>query len=274
MRTPALVATPAPTACDADAVCGGRGDCETVAGLADGARLCHCYAGFYGPTCQFDEARELDASAMLSLDVAYGLAKRPGKATARHRGGKPRYRSFDLADRDVQAFVLETCRLAKATDSLRVRARNTVCVLEIFESEFLEPRGMALPLSPRDFERHLNTFAKSRVLLDGASIDHWVGFDCDTGDVAWLRDRFTLADREDSDVADRSKLFKKWRDFLDDRGDARPEGVSKPIMASEDEVMTSLEANIVRSSVIAALVSVACAFGCVLLLTRALFTRV
>ena len=92
-----------------------------------------------------------------------------------------------------------------------------------------------------------------------------------TGDVAWLRDRFTLADREDSDVADRSKLFKKWRDFLDDRGDARPEGVSKPIMASEDEVMTSLEANIVRSSVIAALVSVACAFGCVLLLTRALF---
>ncbi|KAH8091309.1 hypothetical protein JL720_6204 [Aureococcus anophagefferens] len=176
---------------------------------------------------------------------------------------------------DVDAFVLETCRLAKATDSLRVRARNTVCVLEIFESEFLEPRGMALPLSPRDFERHLNTFAKSRVLLDGASIDHWVGFDCDTGDVlcdvAWLRDRFTLADREDSDVADRSKLFKKWRDFLDDRGDARPEGVSKPIMASEDEVMTSLEANIVRSSVIAALVSVACAFGCVLLLTRALF---
>ena len=271
VRTPAPVATPAPTACDADAVCGGRGDCETVAGLADGARLCHCYAGFYGPTCQFDEARELDASAMLSLDVAYGLAKRPGKATSRHRGGKPRYRSFDLADRDVQEFVLETCRLAKATDSLRVRARNTVCVLEIFESEFLEPRGMALPLSPRDFERHLNTFAKSRVLLDGASIDHWVGFDCDTGDVAWLRDRFTLADREDSDVADRSKLFKKWRDFLDDRGDARPEGVSKPIMASEDEVMTSLEANIVRSSVIAALVSVACAFGCVLLLTRALF---
>ena len=271
VRTPAPVATPAPTACDADAVCGGRGDCEAVAGLADGARLCHCYAGFYGPTCQFDEAKELDASAMLSLDVAYGLAKRPGKATSRHRGGKPRYRSFDLADRDVQAFVLETCRLAKATDSLRVRARNTVCVLEIFESEFLEPRGMALPLSPRDFERHLNTFAKSRVLLDGASIDHWVGFDCDTGDVAWLRDRFTLADREDSDVADRSKLFKKWRDFLDDRGDARPEGVSKPIMASEDEVMTSLEANIVRSSVVAALVSVACAFGCVLLLTRALF---
>ena len=271
VRTPAPVATPAPTACDADAVCGGRGDCEAVAGLADGARLCHCYAGFYGPTCQFDEAKELDASAMLSLDVAYGLAKRPGKATSRHRGGKPRYRSFDLADRDVQAFVLETCRLAKATDSLRVRARNTVCVLEIFESEFLEPRGLTLPLSPRDFERHLNTFAKSRVLLDGASIDHWVGFDCDTGDVAWLRDRFTLADREDSDVADRSKLFKKWRDFLDDRGDARPEGVSKPIMASEDEVMTSLEANIVRSSVIAALVSVACAFGCVLLLTRALF---
>ena len=271
VRTPAPVATPAPTACDADAVCGGRGDCEAVAGLADGARLCHCYAGFYGPTCQFDEAKELDASAMLSLDVAYGLAKRPGKATSRHRGGKPRYRSFDLADRDVQAFVLETCRLAKATDSLRVRARNTVCVLEIFESEFLEPRGLTLPLSPRDFERHLNTFAKSRVLLDGASIDHWVGFDCDTGDVAWLRDRFTLADREDSDVADRSKLFKKWRDFLDDRGDARPEGVSKPIMASEDEVMTSLEANIVRSSVVAALVSVACAFGCVLLLTRALF---
>ena len=271
VRTPAPVATPAPTACDADAVCGGRGDCEAVAGLADGARLCHCYAGFYGPTCQFDEAKELDASAMLSLDVAYGLAKRPGKATSRHRGGKPRYRSFDLADRDVQAFVLETCRLAKARDSLRVRARNTVCVLEIFESEFLEPRGLTLPLSPRDFERHLNTFAKSRVLLDGASIDHWVGFDCDTGDVAWLRDRFTLADREDSDVADRSKLFKKWRDFLDDRGDARPEGVSKPIMASEDEVMTSLEANIVRSSVIAALVSVACAFGCVLLLTRALF---
>ena len=195
----------------------------------------------------------------------------PGEPSSRHRSGKPRYRHLDLADPSVQTYVRDTCVLAKEADSLRVRRRNTICVLDVFESDYLAPRGLELPLSRRAFQRHLATFANSNVLLDGSTLDHWLGVDCDSGRVTFVRDRYTLNVRDDASVDFRVKLFKKWRKFVDARAAARPAGATRPIMASDLEVMTSLEANIVRGSVVAALLSVAAAFVCVLGLTQALF---
>ena len=232
---------------------------------------CDCFAGYYGARCQFAEDRELDASAMLTLDVVYGLRKRPGRVTSRHRGGKPRYGTLDLGNARVQEWVRDTCREARAKATLFVRTRNTICVLDVFEAEYLAPRGLSLPLPQDDLRRHLAGFAASKVLLEGQSLDHWIGIDCDTGEVAWLRDRFTLRYSTNANVDDREDLFSDWRKFLDGRGDLRPNGVSRPIMASDDEVMTLLEANILFGSVVSALVSVTCAFVCVLALTRAVF---
>lgn len=208
---------------------------------------------------------------MVALDVVHGLAQRPGRPTSRHRSGRPRYRDLDLADPDVQVYLRDTCVAAKGASKLRVRARNTICVLDVFETDYLAPRGLELPLSRRDFRRHFDTFGKSRVLLDGSTLDHWVGFDCDTGDPTWIRDRYTLNVRENADVGVREGVFKKWRAFAEERAKVRPRGATRAVVASDNEVMTALETNIVRNSAIAALISVGAAFVCVLALTGALF---
>ena len=64
-------------------------------------------------------------------------------------------------------------------------------------------------------------------------------------------------------------MYQEWRDYLDDRASGRPAGVGRALLASSQEVMASLETNIVTGSLAAAGISVAACFACVLLLTRA-----
>jgi len=165
-------------------------------------------------------------------------------------------------------FVHGNCEKALDKEPLNARARNTICVLSEFQGRYLAPRNLALPLSREDFIRHFDEFRSSRVLLDGNGLDHWVGFDCTTGRATWLRDRYVLNVRRDASVDDRSKVFAKWRKWLEDRAKARPDGATKPILASRDEVMANLESNIVQGSVVAALLSVGASLVCMLCLTR------
>ena len=37
------------------------------------------------------------------------------------------------------------------------------------------------------------------------------------------------------------EIFDKWRSFLENRGDKRPKGASKPILAAGDEVAAGAE---------------------------------
>ena len=61
-----------------------------------------------------------------------------------------------------------------------------------------------------------------------------------------------LTVRKDAAVEDRLDVFQEWRDYLDDRASGRPAGVGRALLASSQEVMASLETNIVTGSLAAA----------------------
>ena len=120
-----------------------------------------------------------------------------------------------------------------------------------------------------DFRNLFAEFRQSNVLLDGSRVEEWIGFDCATNEATWVRDNIVLTVRKDAAVEDRLDVFQEWRDYLDDRASGRPAGVGRALLASSQEVMASLETNIVTGSLAAAGISVAACFACVLLLTRA-----
>ena len=208
---------------------------------------------------------------MVSLDLVHGLKQRPGRPTARFRSGRPRYRrAFDLADPDVQVYVRDSCLNAVGKSKLKANTAHSVCLLDIFETAFLAPRGLELPVEPRNkFVELFADFRQSNVLLDGSRVEEWIGIDCATNEATWIRDHIVLTVRRDSSVEDRLDIFGEWRDYLDERADGRPAGVGRALLASSQEVMASLEANIVENSLIAATLSVCSCFFCVLALTRA-----
>ena len=259
--------TAAPSVCTNDGYCRGAGQCYYDDG---GVNRCECFAGFSGTRCETADVSYLDPGAMVNLDVVHGLKQRPGKPTARYRFGKPRYRgAFDLGDPEAQIYVRDTCLNAVGKSKLKVNAVHSICLLAIFETEFLEPMGLALPLGSDDFRNLFAEFRRSNVLLDGSRVEEWIGFDCVTNEATWVRDNIVLTVRRDSSVEDRLKIFGEWRDYLDDRADKRPAGVGRALLASSQEVMASLESNIVGGSLAAAAISVAACFACVLALTRA-----
>ena len=207
---------------------------------------------------------------MVTLDLVHGLKQRPGKPTARYRFGKPRYRgAFDLAEPEAQVYVRDTCLKAVGKSKLKANSVHSICVLSIFETDFLAPMGLALPLGRDDFRNLFAEFRQSNVLLDGSRVEEWIGFDCATNEATWIRDHIVLTVRRDSSVEDRLDVFREWRDYLDERADGRPAGAGRALLASSQEVMASLETNIVTGSLAAAGISVAACFACVLLLTRA-----
>ena len=208
---------------------------------------------------------------MVSLDLVHGLKQRPGRPTARFRSGRPRYRrAFDLADPDVQVYVRDSCLNAVGKSKLKANTAHSVCLLDIFEAKFLAPKGLGLPVEPRDkFVELFADFRQSNVLLDGSRVEEWIGIDCATNEATWIRDHIVLTVRRDSSVEDRLDIFREWRDYLDERADGRPAGVGRALLASSQEVMASLEANIVENSLVAATLSVCSCFFCVLALTRA-----
>mmetsp|Transcript_32514 Transcript_32514/g.100639 ORF Transcript_32514/g.100639 Transcript_32514/m.100639 type:complete len:126 (-) Transcript_32514:249-626(-) len=84
---------------------------------------------------------------MVRLYVVHGLKQRPGPPTSRHRFGRPRRaKGFDLADPDVQLHLLDTCRLAAASDKLHARAH--FAAPESSGSFSAESCGVGLHASP------------------------------------------------------------------------------------------------------------------------------
>ena len=268
MPTKAPVETVAPTTCTDDFFCSGAGECNDDSG---GVNRCECYAGFSGTRCETEDSKTLDPGVMVSLDLVHGLKQRPGRPTARFRSGRPRYRrAFDLADPDVQVYVRDSCLNAVGKSKLKANTAHSVCLLDIFETKFLAPKGLGLPVEPRDkFVELFADFRQSNVLLDGSRVEEWIGIDCATNEATWIRDHIVLTVRRDSSVEDRLDTFREWRDYLDERADGRPAGVGRALLASSQEVMASLEASIVKNSLIAATLSVCSCFFCVLALTRA-----
>ena len=99
---------------------------------------------------------------MVRLYVVHGLKQRPGPPTSRHRFGRPRRaKGFDLADPDVQLHLLDTCRLAAASDKLHARAH--FAAPESSGSCSAESCGVGLHASP-PFRRLRE--ASSQVPLD------------------------------------------------------------------------------------------------------------
>ena len=259
--------TAAPTILTDERFCNGAGTSYYDDG---GAIKCECFAGFAGTRCETQDVQYLDPGAMVTLDLVHGLKQRPGKPTARYRFGKPRYRgAFDLAEPEAQVYVRDTCLKAVGKSKLKANAVHSICVLSIFETDFLAPMGLALPLGRDDFRNLFAEFRQSNVLLDGSRVEEWIGFDCATNEATWVRDNIVLTVRKDAAVEDRLDVFQEWRDYLDDRASGRPAGVGRALLASSQEVMASLETNIVTGSLAAAGISVAACFACVLLLTRA-----
>mgnify|MGYP001169613762 FL=1 len=260
--------TVAPTTCTDEFFCSGAGECNDNGG---GVNRCECYAGFSGTRCETEDSKTLDPGVMVSLDLVHGLKQRPGRPTARFRSGRPRYRrAFDLADPDVQVYVRDSCLNAVGKSKLKANTAHSVCLLDIFETKFLAPKGLGLPVEPRDkFVELFADFRQSNVLLDGSRVEEWIGIDCATNEATWIRDHIVLTVRRDSSVEDRLDIFREWRDYLDERADGRPAGVGRALLASSQEVMASLEANIVENSLVAATLSVCSCFFCVLALTRA-----
>ena len=259
--------TAAPTILTDERFCNGAGTSYYDDG---GVNRCECFAGFAGTRCQTQDVQYLDPGAMVTLDLVHGLKQRPGKPTARYRFGKPRYRgAFDLAEPEAQVYVRDTCLKAVGKSKLKANSVHSICVLSIFETDFLGPMGLALPLGRDDFRNLFAEFRQSNVLLDGSRVEEWIGFDCATNEATWVRDNIVLTVRKDAAVEDRLDVFQEWRDYLDDRASGRPAGVGRALLASSQEVMASLETNIVTGSLAAAGISVAACFACVLLLTRA-----
>ena len=259
--------TAAPTILTDERFCNGAGTSYYDDG---GVNRCECFAGFAGTRCETQDVQYLDPGAMVTLDLVHGLKQRPGKPTARYRFGKPRYRgAFDLAEPEAQVYVRDTCLKAVGKSKLKANAVHSICVLSIFETDFLAPMGLALPLGRDDFRNLFAEFRQSNVLLDGSRVEEWIGFDCATNEATWVRDNIVLTVRKDAAVEDRLDVFQEWRDYLDDRASGRPAGVGRALLASSQEVMASLETNIVTGSLAAAGISVAACFACVLLLTRA-----
>ena len=260
--------TAAPTILTDERFCNGAGTSYYDDG---GVNRCECFAGFAGTRCQTQDVQYLDPGAMVTLDLVHGLKQRPGKPTARYRFGKPRYRgAFDLAEPEAQVYVRDTCLKAVGKSKLKANTAHSVCLLDIFEAKFLAPKGLGLPVEPRDkFVELFADFRQSNVLLDGSRVEEWIGFDCATNEATWIRDHIVLTVRRDSSVEDRLDVFREWRDYLDERADGRPAGAGRALLASSQEVMASLEANIVENSLIAATLSVCSCFFCVLALTRA-----
>ena len=134
---------------------------------------------------------------MVTLDLVHGLKQRPGKPTARYRFGKPRYRgAFDLAEPEAQVYVRDTCLKAVGKSKLKANAVHSICVLSIFETDFLAPMGLALPLGRDDFRNLFAEFRQSNVLLDGSRVEEWIGFDCATNEATWVRDNIVLTVRK------------------------------------------------------------------------------
>ena len=259
--------TAAPTILTDERFCNGAGTSYYDDG---GVNRCECFAGFAGTRCQTQDVQYLDPGAMVTLDLVHGLKQRPGKPTARYRFGKPRYRgAFDLAEPEAQVYVRDTCLKAVGKSKLKANSVHSICVLSIFETDFLGPMGLALPLGRDDFRNLFAEFRQSNVLLDGSRVEEWIGFDCATNEATWIRDQIVLTVRRDSSVEDRLDVFREWRDYLDERADGRPAGAGRALLASSQEVMASLEANIVENSLVAATLSVCSCFFCVLALTRA-----
>jgi len=259
--------TASPISCTAD-YCNDAGQCYSDDG---GVNRCECYAGFSGTRCATEDSKTLDPGAMLSLDLVHGLKQRAGHPTARYRFGRPRYRgAFDLADPDAQLYVRDTCLNAVGKGKLKANAVHSVCLMDIFETDFLVPKGLEFPIETREtFLELFAEFRQSNVLLDGSRVEEWIGFDCASNQATWVRDNIVLTLRKDASVNDRLDIFSEWRRYLDERADERPPGVGRALLASSAEVLASLEANIVENSLVAATLSVCSCFFCVLALTRA-----
>ena len=147
--------------------CAGHGECFET---RNRTHVCVCAFGWEGDECETATPKELDEKRMIQIDISYGVS-RTGAVSTTFPSGIPKFNDFDITDEDTQLYIVETCRLARNDSSLSTRSMGTVCVLDYFDSQWLAPQGLRLPLPAENFSAHFWDFYSSEPPINGNKAD-------------------------------------------------------------------------------------------------------
>lgn len=236
--------------------CSNSGDCNAETGL------CACFVGYLQEDCSETTNWKVPLANCIEIHLTWGLNGHEVYNTS-----APDYNSiFDLFAPDTQAWLLETCQLARAQEELMVRD-ELMCWIEGFKN-FVNLAGGIFPVEdPELASQALQAFMHQDAAKPFYGDVSTSGLDYD-GPANFARVRLKINVARNDNTTYRTAIRRKWEDFAKSRNEGAPANVGVMLMVSSTWMQMEMESKVVSSTMMAFAGSIT-----VSLLAVALFTQ-
>lgn len=236
--------------------CSHSGDCNAETGT------CACFVGYLQEDCSETTNWKVPFANCIEIHLTWGLNGHQVYNTS-----APDYNSmFDLFAPETQAWLLETCQLARAQEELMVRD-ELMCWIEGFKN-FVNLAGGIFPVeSPELASQALQAFMHQDAAKAFYGDISTSGLDYD-GPANFARVRLKINVAKNGNSSSRMAIRKRWEDFAKGRNEGAPASVGVMLMVSSTWMQMEMESKVVSSTMMAFAGSIT-----VSLLAVALFTQ-
>lgn len=236
--------------------CSNSGDCNAETGL------CACFVGYLQEDCSETTNWKVPFANCIEVHLTWGLNGHQVYNTS-----APDYNSmFDLFAPETQAWLLETCQLARAQEELMVR-EELMCWIEGFKN-FVNLAGGIFPVeSPELASQALQAFMHQDAAKPFYGDVSTSGLDYD-GPANFARVRLKINVAKTGNTTYRTAIRKRWEEFAKSRNEGAPANVGVMLMVSSTWMQMEMESKVVSSTMMAFAGSIT-----VSLLAVALFTQ-
>eukprot|EP00930_Biecheleria_cincta_P037497 TRINITY_DN25746_c0_g1_i1.p1 TRINITY_DN25746_c0_g1~~TRINITY_DN25746_c0_g1_i1.p1 ORF type:complete len:2511 (+),score=326.55 TRINITY_DN25746_c0_g1_i1:694-7533(+) len=234
--------------------CSQAGDCDQNTGD------CSCYPGYSGADCGLVPEKLVPLTNAIAIAMVWGL-----KGYRQDNQSAPEYDdSFGFLEAEVQAWVHDTCTLARADPQLLAR-EEIPCWIEAF-SQVVTTMGASFPInSPVLASQALQVFFHEQ---KGFQQDIATDGDDYAGRVTFTRVRIKVNMGVNDDVDKRDALRKKWEAFVEDRKSAAPAMAGQMYMVSSTWTSMELESRVLSSTTMAFAGSMLTCLAAIVLFTQ------
>jgi hypothetical protein len=258
------------------ATCNDHGMCED--------NVCACYPGFDGPTCAIQLTAE--KSTHVTMDVYWGvLGIDRSQVNANLVSGTPIFDAdFELTP-EAQLFLKDICDVFRAANQTLMTfplGTDWFCMWEVLDAWLIDGGGSGLPLESEEalvekligtdgfFSTYYVTIAGERIGVN--SYHEYIGLDKVNRRVTWVRLGLDTEIDKMMDATKGEELYKTWNEFLKNEVDtATPESMGRAVVTNFLWVRIMTELSLIRSTVMAWVISNASAFCVILMFTRSLY---
>eukprot|EP00930_Biecheleria_cincta_P034046 TRINITY_DN23567_c0_g1_i1.p1 TRINITY_DN23567_c0_g1~~TRINITY_DN23567_c0_g1_i1.p1 ORF type:complete len:2215 (+),score=281.46 TRINITY_DN23567_c0_g1_i1:40-6645(+) len=231
------------------------GNCSEAGSCDSNSGVCACLPGYGGADCSIEPPKKVPISNCIEVSFVWGLRgyKSEDVRVADYDD------EFDFFNPEVQAWIHETCAVARKDIELRVR-EEAPCWIEVF-SQYVTSVGGHFPV-PRShpgsdalrafmhFENWMPDNAVKGLMPSFQSDIETDGLDF-SGRVKFVRVSMKSDMAINGDLAQRTLLREKWVKFADARDKAAPTSVGKMHMVGSTWASMELESQVFSSTVMA-----------------------